>query len=83
MLTEITYRRSQILLAHDRLIPDTVLGPTGLRFCSEILKGLFFDLREEYCPNCAIGLLDHRFRDPLEELDFPGDPFDIMRHYRE
>jgi hypothetical protein len=67
-----------ILLAHNRLIPDTVLGATGLGLCSKIPKSLFLDLREEYRPNRAIGLLDHRFRDAVEELHFPGNAFDIL-----
>ena len=67
-----------ILLAHDRLIPDAVLGPTGLGFRREIPKGLFLDLREEHGPNRAVGLFHHRLRDPVEQLDFPGHPLDIL-----
>jgi hypothetical protein len=67
-----------VFLAHDILIPDAVLGPTGLRFRREIPKGLFLDLRKERRADRAVRLLDHRLGDPVQQLHFPRHTLDVL-----
>jgi len=70
-----------VLLPHDIVVPDAVLGPTGFGLRRQITERLLLHPGKQDVPDRPFGLVYHRFRHSKQQLDLPGDPFDVPAQF--